>query len=286
MTLFPLTCLSKGEVPASLGGLDSVSTHPPFLLLRGIDLSQWMPHFTPFDAKDVKNLAFTSATLEFLFENRMRNSRTWYQEHKADLNRLVVQPCQDLVRELTPFMLQVDDQIIVEPRVDRTISRIYRDVRRIRDGMLYRDVVWLQFARDKKVFTERPSFYFEFSPRGYNYGCGFYRASPATMKKLRELILQRDPAFQTAFEAFQKQTLYHLEGDCYKRSPHPQEPPELRNFLDRRSICAVHDGTDPDLLFSPQLGQQLIQDLKPLIPLYHLFLKAEQLSEAEAEDAL
>ena len=226
-------------------------------------------------------VALTPAALDFLFENRLHNSRTWYQEHKADLNQWVIHPCQELVRELTDFMLQVDDQIIVEPRIDRTISRIYRDVRRIRDGMLYRDVVWLQFARDKKDYPERPSFYFQFSPRGYDYGCGFYRASPTTMKKLRELILENDPAFQAAFDAFEGQNLYHLEGECYKRSPFPHADSKIKNFLDRRSICAVHDGTDPQLLFSDQLGQQLIQDFQPLVPLYRLFLKAQQLSSDE-----
>ncbi len=44
---------------------------------------------------------------------------------------------------------------------DRLLSaRVYRDLRYVRDGLLYREDMWLSFKRDKKRFPNCPSFIF------------------------------------------------------------------------------------------------------------------------------
>ena len=35
------------------------------------------------------NALFTKQTLDFLFENRLHDSKAWFEEHKEDYNRLV-----------------------------------------------------------------------------------------------------------------------------------------------------------------------------------------------------
>ena len=68
-------------------------------------------------------MPFSAKTLDFLFENRLHDSRIWFEEHKEEYQKQVLFPLQELVRQLTPHVLKIDSQFTTEPRVDRTICR-------------------------------------------------------------------------------------------------------------------------------------------------------------------
>lgn len=214
-------------------------------------------------------------TLHFLVENRLQNSRTWYNEHKDTCRHLVLEPMMEIVQRLAPVLLKIDPLLVVEPKVDRTISRIYRDTRFTRDKSLYRDVMWCVFSRDRKALPNAPGFFFELSPDGFRYGCGYYRASPKSMEALRELILEQDEAFLRAKDMMDHQTLFQIEGDRYKRPHYPQQPEDLRLWLEQKDIAVIHNSTDFDLLFSDELSHTLAQGFEALAPVYHFFLRAE-----------
>ena len=72
---------------------------------------------------------FSRKTLDFLVENRIQNRKAWFEEHRGDYNRHVLTPLRELVTALTPAMLKIDPLFTVEPSVNKTIARIYRDVR-------------------------------------------------------------------------------------------------------------------------------------------------------------
>ena len=102
---------------------------------------------------------FTTKTLDFLFENRVNNSKEWFDDHRFSYNEFVVKPLAGLVEELTPTMLKIDSSFIVEPKIDRTISRIRRDTRFSHDKSIYRDVQWISFMRNKKLYFGYPGFF-------------------------------------------------------------------------------------------------------------------------------
>lgn len=219
---------------------------------------------------------FFQQTLDFLVENRLRNSREWFRTHKEQYQKFVLEPFVELAARLGSAMLELDPLLVVEPRVDRTISRIYRDIRFARDKSLYRDVMWCAFQRDRKVYGEPPGFVFELSPTGFRWGCGYYQASPGLMRAMRELILEGARSFQRAQAAVGTDGRFAVEGDRYKRSPCPDRPEELRDWLDRRCISLMHSSRDFDLLFSGQLCVRLEEDFRRLEPVYDFFWEAER----------
>lgn len=222
-------------------------------------------------------MPFSPKTLDFLWENRMRNSRDWFEEHKSEYRSYVLDPLCELVEALTPTMLQIDSLFTVVPRVDKTISRIWRDTRYSHDKSLYRDTMWIIFKRGKMHGTETPGFYFEITCDGFNYGCGFYNASTGYMETMRRQILESRPDFQRAREAFAAQSTFYIEGDCYKRPHFPDVAPELQNWLERRNICFTADSGDSDLLFSEALADVLASDFQKLRPIYHFLLHVASL---------
>lgn len=219
-------------------------------------------------------MPFSQETLDFLFENRLQNSQEWFHEHKKQYQELVVGPLKELVTRLTPVMLEIDAQLTTEPKIDRTISRIWRDTRYSHDKSFYRDNMWVIFRRGKMHGTEVPGLYFEITQSGFNYGCGFYHASPAYMQRLRRAILAGMPQAQAALFSFSSQGRFQIEGECYARPHYPEQPEQLRLWLERKNIGFFCESSDAELLFSDKLAESLIEGYRMLTPIYRFLLQA------------
>lgn len=80
---------------------------------------------------------FSAEALRFLLENRINNSKEWFEEHRNEYRKYVYEPFAELVKELAPAMKEIDDGIITIP--SKIISRVRRDTRFTKDKSLYRD---------------------------------------------------------------------------------------------------------------------------------------------------
>jgi len=213
---------------------------------------------------------FTKEALAFLFENRMRNDKQWYDSHKDVYRKYVYNPFAELVKELAPTMLEIDDRIITVP--SRVISRVRRDTRFTKDKTLYRDNAWIVFLRDKSRMSVSPCFWFELGQHGTSYGVGFYQAEPSAMARMREMILGNHPAFRAALKCYESQNQFVLGGDKYKRTRHPDSPDNLRLWLDRKNIYFECVQKDFELAFSRELPEKLKKGFKLLKPIYDFLL--------------
>ena len=95
-------------------------------------------------------MPISEKTLQFLWENRIKNSRDWYTEHKNEFQEFVLVPMIELVEQLQKPLYEIDPLLIVVPKIGKSISRVYRDIRFSKDKTLYRDIMWCVFARDKR----------------------------------------------------------------------------------------------------------------------------------------
>lgn len=216
-------------------------------------------------------MPFTQQSIDFLFENRLHDSREWFGEHKQDYQRLVVEPMTALIEELAPTITKIDPLIEINPK---RISRIYRDMR-LHPDSIFRDHIWYTFSRVREQYQALPGFYFSVGAGGISYGCGYYCASAKSMQALRGLILAGDDSFKSAFAAVNKQKTFELYGDLYKRSKFPEQPPELRDWLDRKSFGLSFDTNDPAIMFSDSLAKRVAGDFKKIAPFYDFCMKAE-----------
>lgn len=222
-------------------------------------------------------MAFSQKTLDFLFENRIHDSREWFQEHKDIYQKELILPFKQLVADLSPTVLEIDSEFVTEPRVGKTIARVWRDTRFSKDPALYRDNLWLTFRRGGKTDgAEYPGLYFGISPDGFSYGGGFYHASTKYMETMRELILEGDPKFQKASRAYRSQSIFQMEGECYKKPHFSDQPKASQEWLERRGISFNAHSHDMELLFSAKLADKLMEDFKLLAPIYQFLLHTGQ----------
>ena len=218
-------------------------------------------------------MPFSNETLNFLFENKSNNSKEWFHAHKDVYDNYVRKPFTELIAELEPTIHAIDKEILCD---SRRISRIYRDTRFSKDKSLFRENMWCSLSRPKDS-RPMPEFYFVCGTGGISYGCGYYQMSREAIEAMCLLILRNDESFLKAKKAVEKQKVFSLSGDLYKRSKYPDRPEDIQLWLNRKNIYAYHDSKDFDLLFSDSLAQKVAADMKLLKDFYLFLLKAESM---------
>ncbi|MGN0641959.1 MAG: DUF2461 domain-containing protein [Huintestinicola sp.] len=222
-------------------------------------------------------MPFSPKTLDFLFENKLHDSKEWYHEHKAIHREYVTEPFAELIEKLAPTMAEIDEKIVCSPK---KLSRIYRDTRFSKDKSTFRDNVWCTLSRPR-LNGELPGFYIDLSAEGLFYGCGYYCAPKEVMEEIRSMILSGDKAFVKAKRTLDGQSIFALGGDSYKRNHYPNQSPELCDWLNRKSIYAYCLSKDFDMIFGAGLADKLSEEFSKLKPFYDFLIRANDAAEAK-----
>jgi uncharacterized protein (TIGR02453 family) len=170
-------------------------------------------------------------------------------------------------------MKEIDSQFMTVP--SKLISRVRRDTRFSKDKTLYRDNVWLVFLRDRSQMSTSPCFWFELSQKGSSYGVGYYGAATCSMANMREMILKSHPSFLSALKCYESQDTFVIGGEMYKRSKFPEQPENLKSWLDRKNIYFECVQNDFKLAFSKELPDILKKGFKELKPIYDFLCVVE-----------
>jgi len=217
---------------------------------------------------------FSPKTLKFLRGLKANNNKAWFQAHRADYEKYVLQPLRDLVIDLGDFMLDIDPFFEITPSVNKTISRIYRDTRFSKDKSPFRSTVWFTFKNQKKDWTTHVcGYFFELSVNSYRYGMGFYNAAPNIMSRFREMINENPKEFLKAISFFAKQKTFVLEGEKYKRIIDKTKPEKIQNWYQRKNMYLVCNRKIDDTLFSSKLVDDLASGFNLIAPFYHYLQK-------------
>ncbi len=223
-------------------------------------------------------MALSGKSLQFIAENHKQNSREWFVEHKGEYEKHVKAPMQELAESLIPTLVKIDPLLTLDPK--RAVCRIYRDTRFSRDKTMFKRASWFVFQRSRGMV--HPVWFFEFTPDWHHYGCGYYSTPTKVMERIRELVLAGDKRYLAAQKALDGLRGFSLEGDLYKRPHYPDAAKKERDWLERRSITALHYSEDKKKLFSKNLGAVLAEAFRKLAPVYSFLIDAHEAAEAKA----
>ena len=160
---------------------------------------------------------FSGATVDFMWGIRFNNEKGWFEAHKEEYLTTFQRPMKALADEV--YVAFTDRH----PDLDLIckVSRIYRDARRLFGRGPYKDHLWLSLTRPHEEGCAEPVFWFELGPEGYSYGMGFWQAPAVTMAKFRARMDREPKAMEKLARRFQKQDVFVLEGEDYKRQGRP-----------------------------------------------------------------
>jgi len=210
---------------------------------------------------------FSPKTIDFMWELRFNNNKTWFTQHKEEFQREFQIP----MKELCAQVFEGVNNTCGERGFISKVSRIYKDARRIRDGEPYRDHLWFSIEKPSGEWTSTPVFWFELSPEGYSCGLGYYQAKPFTMAKHRARIDRNPKQFEKLIAPLTKQNEFVLNGPEYARK---KEAPTVKtaDWYNKKSfsvICSKQNGAE---LFSSDFANNLIGKFAFLMPLYDYFI--------------
>ena len=76
---------------------------------------------------------FPPEAVTFFKQLKDNNNKPWFDAHKPDYQEYVMAPTQEFIEEMGLKLGQLSPGIHAEPRVNRSIFRIYRDTRFSKD---------------------------------------------------------------------------------------------------------------------------------------------------------
>jgi uncharacterized protein (TIGR02453 family) len=220
---------------------------------------------------------FTKTAITFLKDLAVNNNKEWFEKNRSLYEEHLLTPLKKLSSELGGVISSIDKEIEIAPQVNKTISKIYRDTRFSNDKSPFRTGLWLSFRRPNKVWGNVPEFYFYFTPEEYQYGMGYYTATPENMRRLREQISQYPDIFKKIIESYKNQDYFKLVGDNYKKIIPNELPEEFQPWYQKKNIAVSYTSKIDQGFYDANLGQILADAFNFNAELY-LFLRDSALA--------
>ena len=214
---------------------------------------------------------FTDETVQFFLDLKFHNSTDYFHRYHDRYVEVVQTPFYELIEELAPDMLCIDDRMEIRPH--KCLSRIHRDTRFSKDKSPYRDHLWFLFRRAAEP-REKSLFYFiEFGPDRLDWGMGIWGENRELMDQFRRK-LQANPDGMLALldDMDLPEHKMFLGGSAFKRLPIPANiPARLSPWYRARDMYIGKLVQDPSIVFTQDLVYAIRNDFRALSPLYRVF---------------
>lgn len=210
----------------------------------------------------------TRDALFLLADNRFRDSKAFYEEHKEEIKSSVTVPLRQIAGIIGEELLAVDPLMNTIPT--KMVSRVRRDTRYTKDKKLYRENMWIMFMRPKHEWRGYPCMWFEVTPGSYSMGVGFYGDEPGLLETYRKALRERPDEFRKAVKSVNK-TDSMMFKNSYKR-PFPGCPEGLEGFYNLKDVGFIRYSGELEHLESEKIIDIIREVYKAYTPMYKFLL--------------
>jgi uncharacterized protein (TIGR02453 family) len=214
---------------------------------------------------------FPEETLRFLDDLGSNNNKAWFDAHRAEYERYLLEPAKELVIDLGQVLqTRVSAGIHAEPRINGSILRINRDIRFSKDKSPYKTWLGLWFWEGEGRSSECPGFWFSLSARELTLGAGMHQFSEPLLARFRSAVLDSasGPALVEALAAVQRAGPSELGGSHYQKVPRGFDPNHERaEYLRHTGIHVGRTLPIPEELSSPAFVEFCLRHYQDFAPL-------------------
>lgn len=166
----------------------------------------------PFDG-------FSKSTLHFFEELAQNNTKEWFDENRAIYELEVKARAESFVIAMGEKLIELSPTINAEPRVNRSIFKINRDIRFSKDKTPYKAHLAIIFW-DGGGRMESPSFYFHLGAQELMLGVGLYSFDKKILDEYRKSIVhpKHGAEFHQIVQKLKKKG-FEVSGKKYKKTP-------------------------------------------------------------------
>jgi uncharacterized protein (TIGR02453 family) len=216
---------------------------------------------------------FTSESLKFLRALKRNNDRVWFDARKAIYESALKAPMLGLIEEINHGLMELAPEYVRPPQ--KTMMRIYRDIRFSNDKRPYKNNVAAWWARAGLEKTSGGGFYFELNGSSLTIAAGCYMPEREQLFAIRS-YLSADGGNQHAelrkILAGKKLNalLTPFDGLKLTRAPKGFRPddPAIDLLLCRQ--WGVSATLPAEEALKPSLGKQILERFRIALPLVKL----------------
>jgi uncharacterized protein (TIGR02453 family) len=222
---------------------------------------------------------FTQKCLTFFEELAENNDKLWFDEHRDDYEHYVLGPAREFIVVLGDRLKAIAPGIQADPRVNKTLFRINRDIRFSNDKTPYKTHLALWFWEGNRPRMECSGFYFHLEPSKLLLGTGLYCFPKDMLEAYRQAVVhpREGKALAQALYKVKGTGTYSIGGKHFKKIPsgydanHPQAEFLLYNGLHAAVDCPI-----PAEIFSAGLVDFCFSHFNNMLPLHRWLLALTQ----------
>jgi len=223
-------------------------------------------------SKDNQFEGFSAEAVFFLKNLKENNNREWFLARKKDYNKKVLKPASDFVVEMGELLQKNSPGIQADPKVNRSISRIYRDTRYSSEQEPYKTYVGIWFWQGVRKVNESPGYYFELRPDQLYLSVGIRSFSRKILHNYREAVAnpKSGEKLVSIVEKIRENPDYQVSREYYKRIPEGYQLQGKREELIRfNSLLASIEMPIPSELYNRNLLKLVFQIFKDFSPIHN-----------------
>lgn len=205
---------------------------------------------------------FSKKTLGFLQAIKQNNNKEWFEAHRTEYETLILYPSRLFVVEMGEHLQALVPTINAEPKINKSLYRIYRDTRRMGANKApIKHRIGTIFWQGNTKRMQSSAFYMHFSPDELYVAVGVRWFEKPMLDAFREYIkddVKRDELAKILKDIKAKEKGYtHLEKG-YKRYPRGFDASMENVDLSLYKGMATFKLLDPKLITD---GEKLIDTL-------------------------
>ena len=226
---------------------------------------------------------FPKETLPFLESIEKNNTKEWFEAHKDDYTRYILEPSRTFVEEMGEHLQALVPTINAIPKINASLFRIYRDTRFSKNKTPIKSKIGIIFWQGKDIRMQSSCFYLHFSPKELLVASGIRTFDPDLLSAYRDYIKidENREALHDILETLKMQG-YRIEAPHYKRLPHAFEKDMSHEYLARMKAVAAYHTAPSSLISEKKLIPELFSHYEHFLPLQQ-WLYRMTLTKAKAD---
>jgi uncharacterized protein (TIGR02453 family) len=213
---------------------------------------------------------FPHETIQFYAELAAHNDKSWFDAHRSDYDTYVLEPARNFVIALGERLRELAPNVMADPRINKSIFRIYRDTRFSKDKTPYKTHLAMWFpVRQNGAKFDHPGYYFHLEPGNLMLGAGIHGFSKPLLEAYRDAAVdpEQGPALVQAVKAVSDKG-YNIGEKTYKRVPRGYDPQhKLAELLLYSGLTTGKDLGMPDIIQRAGLVEYCFEHYRDMAPL-------------------
>ncbi|MHA1542387.1 MAG: DUF2461 domain-containing protein [Candidatus Hodarchaeales archaeon] len=222
-------------------------------------------------------LGFPTETIDFLMNLKLNNNREWFNEHKNEYQKYIIEPAKSFVVTLGErLQTAISKEIRYELNLNGSgsIMRIYRDVRFKKDKTPYNTRLRTVFWEGTGKKMAHPGYFIGFDATGGGIYGGLHRFSKSNLENYRNYVISdHGDEISDVIQSLRKKN-YRVGGEHYKRVPRGYDNFHPRvDLLKFSGLFAVSPSIEVSKFTEPKIIDVCLDHCLNMASLHHLLVK-------------